>query len=128
MQNSDILLKIDQEFSALSQEKGMNHAFMEYVADDGVMLRANNVPIVGKESVSKLFQGDDTNFTLTWSPLKADIASSGELGYTYGIYELTTENNVQKGTYVSIWKKNSAGNWKFVLDSGNDGIGTEEIK
>jgi len=30
--------------------------------------------------------------------------------------------SVEKGTYVSIWKKDAAGNWKFVLDSRNVGI------
>jgi ketosteroid isomerase-like protein len=29
------------------------------------------------------------------------------------------------GTYISIWKKQSDGNWKFVLDSGNEGVGKE---
>jgi ketosteroid isomerase-like protein len=28
-----------------------------------------------------------------------------------------------KGTYISVWKKDAAGNWKYVLDSGNKGIG-----
>jgi ketosteroid isomerase-like protein len=26
------------------------------------------------------------------------------------------------GTYVSIWKKQPDGKWKFILDSGNEGI------
>jgi ketosteroid isomerase-like protein len=29
------------------------------------------------------------------------------------------------GTYTSIWKKQSDGTWKFVLDTGNEGVGAE---
>jgi hypothetical protein len=29
---------------------------------------------------------------------------------------------VRKGTYVSIWKKDENGNWKWVLDTGNPGL------
>ena len=61
-------------------------------------------------------------------PLFADISGSLELGYTYGIYELTIKSKeanpqVHKGTYLTIWKKDKYGNWKFVLDTGNSGLG-----
>ena len=32
------LIAVDKAFSALSKEKGMNYAFVFYVAEDGVML------------------------------------------------------------------------------------------
>jgi len=123
MNTKESLMAVDREFSKYSQDNGMNAAFMEYISEDGVMLRSNSMPIVGKNAVSGLFRGDDSGFTLTWEPLYADIAKSGEIGYTYGTYELTHQEGVQKGTYVSIWKKDNDGKWKFVLDSGNDGLG-----
>ena len=33
------------------------------------------------------------------------------------------DDSIEQGTYVSIWKKDKIGAWKFVLDSGNQGIG-----
>ena len=30
---------------------------------------------------------------------------------------------IENGTYVSIWKKDESGNWKYILDSGNQGTG-----
>lgn len=46
------------------------------------------------------------------------------LGYTYGIYTLKTPDRemMRKGTYVSVWIKEE-GVWRFVLDSGNEGVG-----
>jgi len=116
------LMTVDRAFSALSKERGMNRAFLSYVAEDAVMLSPNKMPIAGKDKINALFQRNDSDKEFTWEPLYADIAESGELGYTYGTYTITTDGETQKGTYVSIWKKDSGGKWKFVLDSGNDGL------
>ena len=81
-------MNIDAQFSKLSEARGVNEAFLSYLADDCVLLRPNNFPIVGKEiNKAKYFSRPDSGYTLTWKPLYADIAESGELGYTYGIYE-----------------------------------------
>jgi len=122
-QSKQELMQIDIDFSNLSKEKGRNFAFLNYIDDNAALLRTNSLPIEGKEAVSKLFSvEDDQNYTLTWKPLNADISASGDLGYTYGIYELKIDTVVEKGTYATVWKKNSSGKWKFVLDTGNKGI------
>ncbi|HSO88434.1 MAG TPA: nuclear transport factor 2 family protein [Draconibacterium sp.] len=121
--DSEQLLETDRKFSATSVEKGFNIAFIEFAHHDAVLLRENSMPVVGKESVIKLFEKADTSgVQFTWEPLAGDIAKSGELGYTYGIYTFTKDTLTKNGTYVSIWKKDGAGDWKFVLDSGNEGI------
>jgi len=97
-----------------------------------VLLRKNSFPIVGKAIIKeKFFSSSDSGYTLTWKPLYADIAQSGELGYTYGVYEFKAMDPEGKpiigtGTYVSIWKKDQLGNWKFVLDTGNEGLEPKE--
>jgi ketosteroid isomerase-like protein len=122
------LMNVDSQFSKLSEARGVNEAFLSYLADDGVLLRPNNFPIVGKEiSKDRFFSRPDSGYTLTWKPLYADIAESGELGYTYGVYEFRAMDSEGKpiignGTYVSIWKKDQFGNWKLVLDTGNEGL------
>ena len=61
---------------------------------------------------------------MTWEPRGGSVANSGELGYTYGVYSLKPNNKDTRlyGTYVSVWKKQADGNWKFVLESQNEGI------
>lgn len=122
------LMNIDAQFSKLSEASGVNEAFLSYIADEGVLLRKDSFPIVGKEIIKeRFFSRPDSSYTLTWKPLFADIAESGELGYTYGIYEfkaadLEGKPIVGNGTYLSIWKKDQLGNWKLVLDTGNEGL------
>ena len=122
------LLNVDAQFSKLSEARGVNEAFLTYISEDGVLLRQNSSPIIGKVIIKeRYFSRSDSGYTLTWKPMYADVAESGELGYTFGIYEfkaMNPEGNpiIGNGTYVSIWKKDQFGNWKLVLDTGNEGL------
>lgn len=123
----DEILQADRDFSTLSKAEGMKKAFLAFADESVVMLRDNGMPIIGKSSLESHYQNfTDSTFTLIWEPLYADISLSGELGYSYGIFTLTPRDKSQKpeqGTYCTVWKKDAEGNWKFVLDTGNDGLG-----
>ena len=119
----DEIIKADEAFSELSRKAGMKKAFIEYINNEGILLRPNHPPIVGADAIDFLSQINDSSYTLTWSPGGGEIASSADLGYTYGIYKLEMKDTILRGTYVSIWKKQKDGKWKFVLESGNEGIG-----
>jgi ketosteroid isomerase-like protein len=123
------LMDADEDFSDLSKEKGMKKAFMEYIDSNGVLLRPNEHPLVGADAIDYLSQLNDTTYTLEWKPENAIVAKSGELGFTYGYYKLTPngKDTILYGTYVSIWKKQSDGRWKYLLDTGNDGVGSDEL-
>lgn len=116
------VLKADSAFSSLSKKVGMKRAFIEYIDDEGVLLRPNHIPIIGANAIDFLSEVNDSSYSLTWVPSGGEISASGDLGYTYGIYNLTMKDTVLNGTYVSVWKKQKDGKWKFVLDSGNPGI------
>lgn len=101
----------------------MKAAFLKYADNDAVMLRPNGYPIEGIEAIRQtLVYRNDSTFTQSWEPVKAFIAESGELGYTYGTYKRTIKENTSRGTYITIWKKHN-GEWKFTFDAGNDGLG-----
>lgn len=119
------LLEADRAFSEMSVNKGIYEAFLAYIADDGVILRNNSYPSKGRESLKMFFSGKaDTSFILSWEPLYEKIAASGDLGYTYGIHTRITKSNGEetKGTYITIWQKQTDGSWKFVLDTGTQGL------
>lgn len=125
VKNSGILLRTDREFANMSIKDGMFSAFLFYIADDGVILRDNSFPSKGKVALMQYFTGkSDTTSTLNWEPLYETIAESGDLGYTYGIWSSTEKlsGKVSGGTYVTIWKKQGDGTWKFVLDTGTQGL------
>ena len=121
------MMEADRAFSRLSEAKGMKNAFLDYIDSNGILLRPNHLPLLGADAIDYLIQQNDSAFTLKWEPKNGAVAASGDLGYTYGLYVLSpsTNDTVIYGNYVSIWKKQANGKWKFVLDSGNEGIGEE---
>jgi ketosteroid isomerase-like protein len=101
--------------------------YMSYYADDAVELPNGVAAIDGKINIAKSMGFlDQKDNRLTWTPVGADISSSGDLGYTYGTFEFHSKDKdgkptVDHGKYTSIWKKQSNGSWKVVLDMGNAG-------
>jgi len=122
---SGVLLQTDRDFSTMSEKEGMFKAFLFYIAEDAVILRDNSLPAKGRANLQDRFAGKtDTTFVLTWEPLYEKISESGELGYTYGLHTNTDKitGEVTKGTYVTMWLKQPDGSWKFVLDTGTEGL------
>jgi len=124
-QTEGLLLQTDKDFSAMSVTKGMHKAFLNYIADDGVILRNNSYPSKGKKMLEDRFATKgDSAFVLSREPLFEKISSSGDIGYTYGIHTNTNKitGEITKGTYITIWQKQIDGSWKFILDTGNQGL------
>ena len=123
--NSGILMQTDRDFSGMSVKKGMQKGFLSFIADEGVILRNNSFPSVGKETLRQYYSGkSDTVIILSWEPVFEKISDSGDLGYTYGIWtsKIKSTGQISKGTYITIWQKQGDGSWKFVLDTGTYGL------
>ena len=128
--DSKVLSDTDRFYSALSAEKGMNASFLAMFDSSAVLLRANKMPIEGYEAIrTSLLNESDSTFTLTWEPKFAKMAASGEMGYTYGTYQIkykATDSIAGVGKYATIWIKKSDGTWKAILDTGNPGLGEKK--
>ncbi len=122
------LLKTDIAFSKLSEEKGRNAAFVEYAADNATMLRPFSRPVTGRDSLKAMLNAHpDSLYKLTWTPISSDVAKSGEIGFTYGTYALEIKGGEhEEGTYATVWHKDTTKAWKFILDSGNEGLSAGE--
>lgn len=120
------LLKIENEFMKAAAEHG-SQGYLSYYADDAVEVPNGAAILQGKENIAKTMSFlDNPDNHLTWAPVGADIAASGDLGYTYGTYEFRSKDKdgkpvVDHGKYTTIWKKQKDGNWKVTLDMGNSG-------
>jgi len=116
------LMEADQAFAALSAETNPKKAFSAYMAPDGMMLpRASAGAIVGYESVIAVFGEDgDPGYTLLWQPQFAEVANSGDMGWTWGQYQIVVDGEAANtGKYVNIWQKQPDGSWKVRVDIGN---------
>jgi ketosteroid isomerase-like protein len=112
------LLALEQKFSKAAQSQGFAKAFINYAADDVRILRQGMLPIAGfKEASSALALKTGTR-PVTWQPIKSEVASSGDMGFTYGSYEMLgagKDDAKEDGNYVRVWKK-LGGKWRVIMD------------
>jgi len=119
------LLEVDRAFNARAQATDVPTAFLEFADQDAVMYRNGMEPVVGKAAIAELLEGE-AGVTLVWEPQTAEIAASGDLGYTRGCFTFHTAPGEEgapakgpyQGYYISIWKRQADGSWKWVFDSG----------
>jgi ketosteroid isomerase-like protein len=113
------LVQAELSFSRLSEIQGIRTAFLACFADDAVVFRPRPVP-GRKFYLDRAFIAGH----LSWKPVFADIAASGDLGYTTGPYEFRKEKASDpiagRGHFVSVWRVQKDGTWKVVFDGGID--------
>jgi ketosteroid isomerase-like protein len=107
-------------FAQMAKEKGIAEAFLFYAAEDAVIMR-NNQLISGKNAIKAYFNKRADayqNIELKWRPDMVDVATSGDLAYTYGNYQLINHDTNEKseGIFHTVWKRQSDGQWRFVWD------------
>ncbi len=119
------MLAADKAFSDMSLAKGAHAAFLAYMADDVRLYQGEHPPIVGKAAVADYFakNPESPGEQLVWTPLEADASADGTLGFTRGTWIFTAkadDGSAVKvtGYYVTEWKKQENGQYKFVLDIG----------
>ncbi len=121
---STALLQTDVRFSKASVEKGAAEAFYEFMDDSSVSLSPNSDPLTGKNNIHERMMRGGNDYTLSWTPKKADVARSGDFGYTWGTYELSFKAEdgtpqTRHGKYLNVWRKQNDGLWKLLVDIGN---------
>ncbi len=120
----EALMDADRRFGEATAERGVE-GWLGYFAEDGVMFRPGGM-VTGHDSIRALMTPllVDTSYALGWEPMDAQVSAARDLGYTVGRYHSTRRREdgtalVQRGSYVTIWKKQSGGQWRVVLDIGS---------
>ena len=117
--DSHELLSADSAFAALSVARGAKAAFFAFAADEGVTLGGGGAAPInrGREAIAAAFAEFPADAVLEWAPVSADIAGSGDLGCTVGEGAVAARHSYSK--YLTVWKRQPDGGWKFVADAGN---------
>ena len=110
------LVSAEQTFAADASVRGTRTAFLAALADDGVVFAPG--PTSGKAVWTA--RPDDKD-RLEWAPAMAEVAASGDLGYTSGPWRFIAKGAVKPtafGHYLTVWKKQPDGHWKVLVDLG----------
>ncbi len=76
-------------------------------------------PIIGKQSLQTFYASQEELKGMSWKPIRAEAAKSGELGYSFGNWKYETQDTTYYGNYYTVWRKQADGSWKWILDGGN---------
>lgn len=109
---------LDRDNQYETDWKNNPSTFTSFLAQDARIQLSGHLPTTNADTIKTWVNKLDRS--LTWQPVGAGAASSGDIGFTYGL--ITTQNNeVVKGHYVLIWKKRPGSSWQIVLEMMNFG-------
>lgn len=112
------LLEADRALSKVAEEKGSAAAYAGVLADDARLLRSGRAMTVGKASTLAALAEDKS--PVRWEPAGGGVARSGDLGYTYGIFEhrdaMPESEWAKTGNYMRAWRRGADGTWKLAFD------------
>ena len=115
------LMAVDKRWS---ESTGDTNEFLSFFADDAYFMPFG-APLARGDAIRTTWENLVSNpgFAVEWAATTADVAESGELGYTVGTFKLTLDQDgvlmVTVGKYVSVWSKQADGSWKVQVDSFN---------
>src|SRR6185503_16452816 len=80
------MVRTEQAFSKMAEEKTTREAFMAFIADDGLLFRPGAVN--GKKwMIEHPVPPSDKKPLLAWQPSFAGMSASGDMGFTTGPWE-----------------------------------------
>ncbi|MEI9921567.1 MAG: nuclear transport factor 2 family protein [Bacteroidota bacterium] len=113
------LVDAEKAFAQTSVDKSTKIAFLEYFDHHSVAF-TNGQAVLGRKEWEK--KPENNNY-LFWWPIFADIAASGDFGYTTGpaiVGPDRSTREVKSGLYYStVWQKDDNGRWKVLADLGS---------
>ena len=111
------IIAADAAFSAGSVSNGSGPAFERFAAPNAIALSGDFV--FGPEAIGQAFASAPGD-VVSWVPRFADVAASGDLGFTVGdaSFDLAQSPDFFS-KYLTIWQKQNTGEWLYVADLGN---------
>ncbi len=114
------MINAEKHFAAYAVANSTKEAFVKF-ADTGAVMFSKGEPVNGYQLWVKR---EKSPGVLNWRPRYAEIAASGDFGYTCGpwtFHPKTIKDPVAaNGLFFTVWQKNKAGDWKFILDVGTE--------
>jgi ketosteroid isomerase-like protein len=112
------LMAVDAAFSAKAAADGVPAAFTEFAAEDAIMFNGDAV-ITDRAGVTALMAAWPEGARMTWTPETARVSERGDMGWTWGNAIRTAPDGTRTTSrYVSVWKRDWEGKWRFALDAG----------
>lgn len=110
------LVEAERSFARYALEHGTREAFLQFMDSAAVVFDKGEIQHARRTWEAKKPSGGK----LIWEPAFAVISTAGDLGVTTGPWEFRAgaDTAIASGVFTSVWKKNAAGEWKWIADMG----------
>ncbi|MDB4920189.1 hypothetical protein [Mucilaginibacter sp.] len=114
--NVNKVIDAEKSFNKLVERKGIKNAFLAVADPEGIVFKPDAV------SITEFYNNIDKQAgSLSWKPDFARISGNGDLAFSAGPYIYQngkTDDDKVFGDYVSIWRNDSEGKFKLLIDLG----------
>lgn len=113
--DASVIVDLEHRFASASRERGARAAFLEFLAEESIVLQPG--PVVGRAAWES---AEEMSGTLDWAPDWAEVAADGAMGFSTGPWRLVPAagaDAVAEGRYLSVWWR-EGGRWGVVFDGG----------
>ena len=100
---------------------------LTFWSDDAIIMPPGQPAVVGKAAIREFLRhiAAIPGFSIRWEPEHGSVATNGDVGYMIEhnrvtITDATGAVQVQYGKAVTVWRKDSNGAWKCVVDTWNE--------
>ena len=122
------LRDLDAQWSAAAGAKDVDKT-VSYYAADAIVMPPNASSATTKEAIRSAWKEMLTSpgAAISWKATKVEVANSGDLACVSGTYEqMMTDASGKpakdRGKYVEIFKKQTDGTWKVIVDIWNSDL------
>jgi ketosteroid isomerase-like protein len=127
------ILRTDAEWKKAVSEGRDIERIVSYWADDAIVMPPSNPPVVGKNAIREFVVESFhmPGFTITWETMDVVVAPGGDMAYATGTNHVAFDDEDGEkieldGKTATVWRRQSDGAWKCVLDIWNEsGSGDE---
>ena len=124
LDGAQALLAADRAFGRAAAERGLE-GWLSFFAQDATIFPPRRAIVTGLEAIRNHY--GETGFTpegLTWEPVSAEVAASGDLGFSYGTWSFEGpgadgQTGRATGKYLTVWRRQADGSWKVIADIGS---------
>jgi len=112
------VLATERAFAAMAAAEGVPAAFEHFAASDGMLLRSEGEPTVGRAALAARFARWPAGARLEWTPALARVSSRGDMAWSWGnsVY-IAPDGTRDEGRYMSVWTRGEDGGWRFAFDA-----------
>ena len=117
------LVETDRAWARESSAGRDAEKILSFWTDDARVVMGGEPTLEGKSAIRQMITRSlsTPGFHIAWTPERAEVSASGDVGYTVGTNQLTVPDAAGKptvipGRYITVWRRDAGGLWKCAED------------